>query len=81
MPSSAMRSAIRVPRKPLTAKLRVAALRIASRVSSSRRATRSTSLAPAASMRRAIRTLIAAGRSPSTRSASMSCSSAMWSSV
>ena len=81
MPSSATRSAMRVPLYPLRAKLRVAARRIASRVSSSRRATRSTPFSPAASRRPARRDLIAAGRRPSARSASMSRSSARWSSV
>ena len=72
---------MRVPLYPLCAKLRVAARRIASRVSSSRRATRSTSFSPAAFRRPASRVRIAAGRRPSALSASMSRSSARWSSV
>ena len=65
MPSSTTRSAMRVPLYPLRAKERVAAARMVWRVSSSRRATRSTSFSPAASRRPASRERMAAGRRPS----------------
>ena len=72
---------MRVPLYPFRAKLRVAAIRIACRVSSSRLATRSMPLSPAALTRPSSLALIAARRRPCCLSSSISRSSARWSSV